>query len=303
MTNEPRQGDSGNFAPIWGIFLLFIGVIFLLQTLNVFSWSLWDSLWRFWPAIIIIIGICILLRRRSIWLASLLTVIILGACLGIAISQQGGVKPDSSTTTAVYTQPAGNVQQANVNIDFTAGRLDMDDLPADSQYLVRAETETRDNTPSLKAVFGTQGATANLDLTAINQQRWPGRGINWQLFFKPGVKMDIDIKMAAGTGELDCSNLSLARLNIDLNAGSLDLSLPEPSGSVPVNIKANAASAVIRLPADAAARIQGSANVGTLDIDDRFTKRGDDWYTANYDGATNRFELDVQSNVGKVEIK
>ncbi len=74
-------------APIWGIFLLFLGVVFLLQTLNVLPWGLWGTLWRFWPVLIIIIGLGILLHRYNVWLVSLLILAILGACLGIAIWQ------------------------------------------------------------------------------------------------------------------------------------------------------------------------------------------------------------------------
>ena len=70
---------------IWGIFLVFIGIVFFLQTLNILPWGLWGTLWRFWPALIIIIGLSILIRRHNIWLVSLLVLAILGACFGIAI--------------------------------------------------------------------------------------------------------------------------------------------------------------------------------------------------------------------------
>ena len=74
-------------APIWGIFILLLGVVLLLQTLDVLPWGLWGTLWRFWPVLIIIIGLSILLRRYNAWLLSLLILAILGGCLGIAIWQ------------------------------------------------------------------------------------------------------------------------------------------------------------------------------------------------------------------------
>ena len=76
-------------APVWGIFLVFLGIIFLLQALEVITWGLWRTLWRFWPVLIIIIGLDILLRRRNVWLVSLLVLAVLGASLGIAIWQYG----------------------------------------------------------------------------------------------------------------------------------------------------------------------------------------------------------------------
>lgn len=48
-------------VPVWGIFLLFLGILFLLQTFNILPWGLWGTLWRFWP-VLIIIGLSLLLR-------------------------------------------------------------------------------------------------------------------------------------------------------------------------------------------------------------------------------------------------
>jgi len=302
MTNETRQNSSNNFAPVWGIVLLFIGIVFLLQTLNVLPWNLWETLWRFWPAIIIIIGICILMRRTNIWLISLLTVIILGGCLGIAIYQHGTGETTSGKTTATYTQPLDNIQQADINIDFAAGSMDIANLPADSTALIKAETETKDDTSSMNAEFSKQQTGAQLDLSTINQQFWPGKGITWDLKFSPGVPLTFNINASASTVNLDLKDLEIAGIDIEVNAGNVDLSLPDPGGTIPVTVKANAAHVVIDLPDGAAARIQGSANVGSLDIDSRFTKEGNDYFTQNYDRSTNRFELEVESNVGSIEI-
>ena len=105
-------------APIWGIFLLFLGVVFLLQTLNILPWALWGTLWRFWPVLIIIIGLGILLRRSNVWLVSLLILAILGACLGIAIWQHGA-SLTGGVVTKSYAEPLDNIERAQIEIDFT----------------------------------------------------------------------------------------------------------------------------------------------------------------------------------------
>ena len=97
-------------SPIWGVFLLFVGGVFLLQTLNIFPWGLWGTLWRFWPVLIIIIGLRVLFRHRSVWLVSLLTFIILGACLGIAIWQSEPFSPTEVTTT--HSETFGSMECA-----------------------------------------------------------------------------------------------------------------------------------------------------------------------------------------------
>ena len=85
MADENLRRQPG--IPILGIILLFLGVVFLLQNFNVLPMGLWETLWRFWPVLIIIVGLGIILRRYNVWLVSLLILAILGACLGIAMWQ------------------------------------------------------------------------------------------------------------------------------------------------------------------------------------------------------------------------
>ena len=85
MSEEKPRRDSE--IPIAGIFLLFIGAVLLLQSFNVLPWALWNRLWRFWPVLLIIAGLNILLRRYNVWLVSLMFLVILLTCLGLAIWQ------------------------------------------------------------------------------------------------------------------------------------------------------------------------------------------------------------------------
>lgn len=92
----PRENE----IPIAGVFLLFIGVVLLLQSLDVLPWALWNTLWRFWPAILIVTGLGILLRRYNVWLVSLVLLALLFACLGIAIWQHENPLPSGKGTAS-----------------------------------------------------------------------------------------------------------------------------------------------------------------------------------------------------------
>jgi len=150
--------------------------------------------------------------------------------------------------------------------------------------------------------FNTQDHTGHLTLTAVNQQYWPGGGIRWNAGFTPDIPLSFDIKSAASTTRLNFDNLNLAGLNLDLNAGSCNIDFPSPRGTVVAAIKANAANVDISFPSDAAVRIQAKTNVGSLEIGSRFIKQGNEYVTKNYEGAADRFELEVDTNVGRVHI-
>ncbi len=108
---QPRE----HHAPTGGIFLLFLGIVLLLQSLNILPWALWGTLWHFWPVLLIIIGLGILLRRYNVWLVSVLILSLLFACLGIAIWQHGPSSPAGQSAQS-YEEPLDSLEQAQINV-------------------------------------------------------------------------------------------------------------------------------------------------------------------------------------------
>jgi hypothetical protein len=71
-SNEPKvvvagietTKDSGSI--VWAMFLLFAGVIFLLNTTGLLSWNIWSVLWRYWPIFLVLGGIRLILGNSKI---------------------------------------------------------------------------------------------------------------------------------------------------------------------------------------------------------------------------------------------
>jgi len=163
--------------PVWGIFLVFLGIVLLLQTFNVLPWGLWGTLWRFWPVLIIIIGLGILLRQYNPWLISALVLLLLFACLGIAIWQYG---PSSlaEESTKSYTAPLDGLQSARVEIDFAAASLMVGSLAAGSPNLVETTSESGNGNGFLRVDFRRQDSIGTLRLSTerIDRQPWDETG-------------------------------------------------------------------------------------------------------------------------------
>jgi predicted membrane protein len=58
--------NNRNIFDFSGAFLILLGGVFLLATLDKIGW---DDIWRFWPAILILLGISIIFRRHPVPLA------------------------------------------------------------------------------------------------------------------------------------------------------------------------------------------------------------------------------------------
>lgn len=47
-----------------GLFLIFLGVVFLLINYGILAWNFWWSIGNFWPVILIVVGLGLVFNRR-----------------------------------------------------------------------------------------------------------------------------------------------------------------------------------------------------------------------------------------------
>jgi hypothetical protein len=303
MSEKEPQRAVG--IPIWGIFLLFLGIVFLLQALDVLPWGLWGTLWRFWPVLIIIIGLGILLRRYNVWLISLLILAILGACLGIAIWQYG-VSPPGGTVIGSYSEPLGEIQHAEVEVDFDAGSLTMLSLPSGSANLVEATSEVRDDTGGIRVNFNRQGSEGRLYLTTerVGRGFWEEFGVRWEVKFTRNATLTFNIEAAASNVALDFSQLKVTELQLDIDAGNCTVRMPVPTGITHAYIDADAANVEVIIPEGVEARIRADADLCNLDIDEsRFSRQGDYYISSDFYTSPNRIDLEINCDLGRVGVK
>ena len=292
-------------VPIWGIFLLFLGVVFLLQTLNVLPWGLWGTLWRFWPVLIIIIGLGILLRRSNVWLVSLLILAILGACLGIAIWQHG-TPPPAGLTTKSYSEPLGSLEYAQIEIDFTAGSIIIGSLLPDSPNLVETDFEVRNGHESMQVNFQQQDGEGRLSLSTeqVNRRFWGESRISWEVNFTRSIPLAISIESAAGSMELALSELKVTELRLDIDAGNYRVTVPSSAGTTHVYIEVDVANLEVTIPDGVAAKIKADVNLGAFDVDkSRFPEKGDYYLSPGFESAKNQVELEIDCDIGRVQVK
>ena len=298
---EPQRVVS---APIWGIFLLFLGIVFLLQTLGVLPWGLWGTLWRFWPVLIIIIGVSILLRRYNAWLVSLLILAMLGACLGIAAWQYRAPPPQGAATQS-YSEPLGDIERGQIGVDFTAGSISISSLPPGSPKFVQATSEGRNGDGSINVDFQRHDGECRLYLS-------PGQGgVRWEVSLTTITPLAINIKSAASNMELDLSQLKVTELRLDIDAGNCKLTLPSlpPVYSSYITlthayIKADVANIEVTIPDGVAARVEADTDLSALDVDEsRFPRQGDYYISSDFDTAQNRVYLEIDCDVSRVEVR
>ena len=298
---EPKRE---RYIPVWGIFLLFLGVVFLLQTFNVLPWGLWGKLWHFWPVLLIIAGINILLRRYNLWLVGALILALLFACLGVAVWQYEPSIPPGEIAKS-YSVPTGSLDSARIQIDFNGGSLTIGSLFASSINLVEATSRTANG--DMRAAFHEQDGKGSLSLSTdrAGRQFWDKTEAKWEVRFNRNIPLNIDIKAAASDSHLALRELKVSELQMDVDAGNYIVALPSPSGTTHIYIKSDVANLEITIPQGVAARFKIDSDLSATEIDEkRFPPREEGYYISpNFESAENRIDLELDCDVGRVQVR
>ena len=104
--------------------------------------------------------------------------------------------------------------------------------------------------------------------------------------------------------ELDLSQLKVTELRLDVDAGNCKVTIPSSVGTIRAYIKADVANIEVNIPEGVAAKIQVDTDLSAFDVDEsRFPKQGDYYISDHFDTAQNRIYLEIDSDVGRVQVK
>lgn len=256
----------------WGLIIVLLGSLLLMQTLGILSWSAWTY---FWPIFLILLGGWFIL---------------------------GPVLFKSNPETKHLVIPVENFTAAAIEIKHGAGRLTVDGNAGPSNLL------DGDFVGGTQLSLNRAGERAMLKLSPdSNAFPWNfGAGFGgflWNIHMRPGIPLDFQFQTGAGESQLDFSNLIVRSIVLETGASSTQVTLPAAAGFTKCDIRSGAASIVVRIPQGVAGRIHLQGGLMGENIDkNRFPFNGTTYETPGFDSATNRAEIKVESGVGSIEI-
>jgi hypothetical protein len=67
LPEKPKK-NGFNFVSgiVFGIILIFIGTLLLLNNFHILPWSLWLHVWKFWPVFLILVGVQVIVGKSKI---------------------------------------------------------------------------------------------------------------------------------------------------------------------------------------------------------------------------------------------
>lgn len=309
MDPNPTRRHRAFIGPV---ILIGIGVLFLVANL-VPSFNPWLILTRYWPVILIVIGLGKLwdyyaYRRSGGGGASdisgmLIAVILLMLLLGLGVWRTGRrnstvIGNEKHDTKSVDLQGATAV---TANLNFPAGQLDID---GGSSHLVDADFTYNDAGAAPQFDYNVSSGHGQLNVNENNDRVHFGtHDARWDLHFNNNVPLDLTLQMGAGESNLRMADLNLTHLEVHMGVGQMLLDLTgQRKQNLSADIHGGVGQARIQLPRDVGVRAHATGGIGGIDAHG-FTKEGDDYVNAAYGKTPASIDLSVEGGIGEIDLE
>jgi len=291
------------------LILITLGILLLLANLGMLPFSFWEIAIRFWPLLLILIGLEIIVGRHSVigsiivlllWLALVVGVL----WLALTFTQGASFLTTGATTSEQFAEPLGDIKGATVELNIGVSTAYVTALGSDTANLAEGTFRYGQGARVVKT-YNVVGSEWRLALREEgNPAAWFAVGSSrWDIALYPQVPLALRVNGGAGRLSLDLAALNVSSLNIDAGVGSLTVTTPK-AGMMTMRVNGGVGSAAITIPQGVAARIRVQSGLGNIRVDDaRFPKFGDTYQSADYASASNKIDVEVNGGVGSVGIR
>jgi len=257
----------------WGILLLLIGLLLLLNNLDLITVDVWSAVWA---VVLIALGIGIL------W----------GIVLG-----PGSLEGEELTI------PLGGAASGRVQVKHGAGRLRVSaGAPPDTLLVGSCSGGISHRTRS-------KGNELDVELSprdfpyGMAPWNWGRGGLRWSFRLNDQIPVVLAVETGASDVRLDLTELRISDLQLQTGASSVSVDLPARAGRTRVRVEAGAASVSLRVPPDVAARVRLESALASVEVDrNRFPRTGDVYLSSDYDTAQNKVDIKVEAGVGSLRV-
>lgn len=307
----------------WGIFLVVLAAVPLAVQTGYLDAASAGALLRFWPFILIAIGLGLVLRFTPFHilggvLAAGTLGLLAGALLAGGVGSIGGacLRDGDGGTLESRSGPFG-APGAQVGIELTCADLSVERQPG-GEWRLEADF-TGDGVPRLDASAERLSvASAPAPFLGDNRRRDVHLALPTESSFDLAVTLNASNgRLVLGDGPLDDLNVTLNASDVDFElggeqqqAGSLSMTMNASSGrlSLPAasargSITLNASSLDLCAAPEAGLRIRYDGTLSGSNLDEAGLSRdGDVWTSSNYASASVRHDMDVTANVSSITL-
>ena len=297
----------------WGVFFISIGGLVLLGNITDLNFT-WNSAWKFWPMVLILIGVSILVKNEiGKGIVAGLAALVLALTLYASISATTNLIDNDFEinlgdevavfdTTYFSQEYSDSIKTASLNFSGGAGGFKM-------------------LTPTDKLLdFRTEGVRENFNLerndldshSDINFEMKSNHSIklgknnyknNVELSLNSNPEWDLNFDVGAASLDLDLTQYKVNKLDIDMGAAALNVKFGNLADVTRFKLDAGASDIDILIPDSVGCEIKSDAALSSKNYEG-FSKVSKDLYRSeNFDKFSKKIYIDIDCGVSSIDVK
>lgn len=312
---------------IWGIILLFIGGVLLLENFGIIDFY-WRNVWGFWPIFLIIGGLNILFNRNNSQTGSIISIAVLVLALSflffkgqqepqrgnwwgnnfkkdidVNVDNDHNDDQDTAFNMLNLSEPLVAADSAKKTVlNISGGGLSFN-LDGETSSLINADVKKRHGNFSLKKLV-TDSATVLTFSMDDRKSKWKfgdnGNDVGFKL--NKNANWDILMKLGAGEANFDFGDYKVRTFRFDGGAAALDIKFGDLLPITDVVVKSGVANVEIKIPESSGCRIKTKTGLSAKDFEG-FEKLSEGVYeTSNYKTSTKKIFINLDGGLSNFEV-
>ena len=296
----------------WGIFFIAIGGLVLLGNLTALNFT-WHSAWKFWPMVLVLIGVSILVKNQiGKSIVAGLAALVLALTLYASISATTNLIDDDfeinfgdevvNYDTSYFSQDySDSIKTASLQFSAGAGDFKMI-TPTDK--LIDFRTEGVNNNYRLNR--NDSGSHSDITFKMKNTHFKFGKNnyknsVDMSLNTKP--EWDLNFDIGAASIDLDLTPYIVNKLDVEMGAAALNVKLGDLADLSRIKIAAGASDIDILIPHNVGCEINSEAALTSRNYEGFVKIKKNLYRTEGFDSSQKRIYLEIDCGVSSIDVK
>ena len=301
----------------WGVFLIFLGLFFLLNELSLWNYDL-SVIQYFWPLLLVLWGISILkipgIAKKV--LASLAAILLALFIMSLVthhwscninhnlvsiFDDDDSINTDDSIKyEMVLNYPFDSLSKtATLNFDAGAGSFKIKDTCND---LFEVFSYKKLGDFELNNSGSRENVLLNLNMNIDKFWKKNKMKRKAEIKFSSAIPWDLNLTIGASNFDCDLSKYKIKNLNIEGGASNIEIKLGDIYDTTNVNIEVGASNIEIAIPSTSACQIVTSTGLSKKDFNG-FKKSEDIYTTENFYTSKKRIFLNLTGGVSSFAVR
>ncbi len=317
MQNRERPKRVPRGSVTGAMILIVLGFLWLLNNLGYLPGHIWYNLWRFWPVILILLGVDVALRGFPTWFALPVLLLVVVVIAGTILLTAPALPAEEIVRESLSQRLAG-VNQAQIQLEMDGGTMHVQPLDGLAHQLMSGQFIHSGNVV-IQQEFHEASGRGNLSLADQYEAFFPlfflgGMTNEWKVELTPLIPLDLELDADAGPfgalGASDCQlDLNLNGLVVPIFRADIEncngqVALPTSHG-LNATLHLDESDLTVSIPGDVGARLALDLDDTQLSIDSsRFVEIGDNEYLSRgYEEADARVEVTLKAEDSTINIQ